>query len=562
MLRAQFPIVLAGNVVVSSIAAWVLRDRLATDLLLLWVSAIAIVALVRWLLDGALARSPSPAASRRRLLAFGLGSLVSGLLWGSTAFWLMDPQDPFYTAMIVLMLAGMTAGAVPSLSVHAAVYAAYAIPTLLPVTLVLLLGSEPVIPAAGIFMLLFLVVNLGYSLTLHRNYGETIRRRHENARLVERLREQMRIASEANVAKSKFLAAASHDLRQPLYAMGLFLDSLGSTLETDRQRHLMQRARQSAAALQDLFNALLDISRLDAGAIEVERQPVEVSALLQDLCSEFAPQAREKGLGLEFAPIDGWVESDPVLLGRMLRNLLSNAIRYTSAGTVSVSAEPIGEQLVLSISDTGPGIARSDRARIFEEFQQLENPGRSRAQGLGLGLAIVRRLSRLLGHRLTFDSRLGDGTTFSLSLARVEPSFPDSGFEPDSVHAEWCGQVLVVDDEIEVLEALTEVLVGWDMSVAVAGEMEEARELIENGYRPGLLITDYRLRSGPVGLELIRWAQSRLGNDLGVLLVTGDTGAEELARIHARGVQVLNKPVSASELRRAIDREMDRQSSL
>ncbi|HHI75690.1 MAG TPA: hybrid sensor histidine kinase/response regulator [Gammaproteobacteria bacterium] len=558
LLRAQLPVVLAGNLLVSSIAAWMLRERVAHELLLLWVAGIWVVALARWLLDARLVRLPTASAARWRLAAFALGSAVSGVLWGSSVLWLADIHDPLYTAMVVLMLAGMTAGAVPSLSAHALVYACYAVPALAPLAVVLLAGGEGTIPAAGIFMALFLLVNLGYSLVLHRRYGETIRRRHENALLVERLREQMRIAQEADLAKTRFLAAASHDLRQPLYAMGLFLDTLEQTLDDPRQRHLMQRVRQSADALQDLFNALLDISRLDAGAMQVERQPLALEALLRELQAEFAPQAQAKGLHLEVAPCQEWVESDPLLLGRMLRNLLSNAIRYTESGSVLVSGERHDGRLRLSVCDTGPGIAEADRQRIFREFQQLDNPGRDRRQGLGLGLAIVRRLANLLDHPLELRSRLGEGSCFLMSLPLARPLEGEGYREPDSVHREWCGEVLVVDDETEVLEALTEVLLGWGMQVQVAEDIDEARALVEAGLRPELLISDYRLRSGPVGLELIRWARSRLGEGLGVLLVTGDTAAEELARMHAQGVPVLNKPVRAADLRRAIDREMER----
>lgn len=561
LLRAQLPIVLAGNVLVSSIAAWLLRDRVSHDLLGMWVSAIAIVALVRWLVDEALQRSISARVDRYRLLSFAIGSLASGLLWGSVAFWLVDPGDPYYTAMIVLMLAGMTAGAVPSLSTHAAVYACYAIPTMLPITLVLVLGEGVVIPGAGIFMALFLLVNLGYSLTLHRSYGETIRRRHENARLVERLREQMRIASEANVAKSKFLAAASHDLRQPLYALGLFLDALEPTLTEAQQQRLMGRARQSMEALQQLFNALLDISRLDAGAMEVHRAPVDLDVLLHELHAEFEPQARDKGLALRLQGQEVWVLSDEVLLRRMLRNLLSNAVRYTDQGSVSLRVSEAPGGISVAICDTGVGIDPYDQERIFQEFQQLDNPARDRRKGLGLGLAIVRRLAALLDHRLALDSTPGSGSCFTVTMPKAEPVSEISDLiDADSCHADWCGRVLLVDDEPEVLEAVAMTLEGWEMTVKTAPDIGEALALVADGFRPELLITDYRLAGGTVGLELVDTLRAELGEGLGVLLITGDTAPDELAKVHARGIPVLSKPVGAGELRRAINREMDRQA--
>lgn len=561
LLRAQFPIVLAGNVVVSSIAAWLLWDRISHDLLGLWVSAIAIVALVRGLVDGVLLRITSARIDRYRLLAFAIGSLASGLLWGSTAFWLVDFQDPYYTAMIVLMLAGMTAGAVPSLSTHVLVYACYAIPAMLPITLMLAIGEGAVIPGAGVFMALFLLVNLGYSLTLHRSYGETIRRRHENARLVERLQEQMRIADEANVAKSKFLAAASHDLRQPLYALGLFLDALEPTLADPKQQRLMSRARQSMEALQQLFNALLDISRLDAGAMEVHLGPIDLDGLLRELHEEFEPQARDRGLALRLQSREVWVLSDEVLLRRMLRNLLNNAVRYTEQGSVTLGLSETPGEASVSICDTGAGIDPQDRERIFQEFQQLHNPARDRRKGLGLGLAIVRRLATLLDHRLTLESRPGSGSCFSVTMSKAEPFSELDGLEKaDSYHADWCGRVLLVDDEPEVLEAVAMTLEGWEMTVRTATDIDAALAVVNEGFRPDLLITDYRLTEGTVGLELVDALRADGGEEFGVLLITGDTAPEELAKVHARGIPALNKPVGAEELRRAINREMDRQA--
>ncbi|BAN68241.1 hybrid sensor histidine kinase/response regulator [endosymbiont of unidentified scaly snail isolate Monju] len=559
LLQAQFPFVLLGNALVPTIAAWFLRARVEYEQLALWVSAIWVVALLRWLVGRRLADAPeTPRSQRLRLLVFVLGSLLSGLLWGSSAWFLLDLADPVYTSLIILMLAGMTAGAVPSLSAHAVAYFAYAVPTMLPVTLLLLGEGADAVPAGGLFMLLFLIVNLGYSLRLHRKYGETIAYRYENAQLVDRLRRQMQIAQEADVAKSRFLAAASHDLRQPLYAMGLFLDALSQTPQQPQQQMLLQRVRQSLEALRQLFDALLDISRLDAGAMEVSIRVVDLDILLQDLYDEFEPQAAKKGLELRIDDEAPLVMTDPLLLERMLRNLLSNALRYTEQGKIHLAWEQVDDRVWLSVADTGQGIAEDDQQRIFDEFQQVGNPGRDRRRGLGLGLAIVRRLSNLLDHPLRLNSAPGQGSRFALELpvAPDDEIFEES-LEPASLHTPWVGDVLVVDDESDVLDAVAEVLRGWGMRVRCAGDEDEAMALIEKGFRPQLLITDYRLPRGPVGLELIDRMREVLGHRLGALLITGDTAPEELARIHAHGTPVLNKPVGAAGLRQAIDREME-----
>jgi CheY-like chemotaxis protein len=239
----------------------------------------------------------------------------------------------------------------------------------------------------------------------------------------------------------------------------------------------------------------------------------------------------------------------------MLRNLLSNAIRYTREGQVRVECRVEDSQVLITVSDTGVGIADEDQERIFEEFHQLDNPARDRQQGLGLGLAIVRRLSGLLEHPLHLQSAPGRGSSFTLELPRTEAMEEGVAESPRPGVTGWVGEVVVLDDERPIREGLAHMLRAWGMRVHLAGTVQELYEILDV-HQPQLLLSDYRLAEGISGLDLVTDLLARPGNELRALLLTGDSAPEELARIHAAGVRVLNKPVASKDLRSAIDAEM------
>jgi signal transduction histidine kinase/CheY-like chemotaxis protein len=378
-----------------------------------------------------------------------------------------------------------------------------------------------------------------------------------NVELHRRL-EQMEVArataEQASVAKSRFFAAASHDLRQPLHSLGLFATALRDVVGNAEGRDLVRRIGDSIAALNRLFDELLDISRLEAGTVEVRRRDIKLQPLFDRLADEFSAEAMEQGLRLRFHPTALAVSTDPTLLERVLANLVSNAIRYTRVGGVLIGARRRGRSVELQIWDTGIGIPLEQRSKIFEEFYQVANPARDPRQGLGLGLAIVRRLTALLDIPIDFQSVAGQGTCFTLQLPRVEgPIAPEPAEEPPEFDSRFEGRrALVVDDDAAICEATVRLLGHWGFETRAAPHFAQACELINEGFVPDVILADLRLAEDIDGIRTVDRLRERLRRTVPALLISGDTGARELARVRESGLLLLTKPVAPARLRSAL----------
>ncbi len=378
---------------------------------------------------------------------------------------------------------------------------------------------------------------------LHQRDAETIRA--ERVR-VEELAALKSAADEVLRRRSRFLAAASHDLRQPLHALSMYTSLLRERIGGDDAAALIDRIERSTTSLSAMFSSLLDLSRLDAGAVEPRVGPVALGPLLAELCAEAIPGAEAKGLKLLYTPVDFAVRSDPVLLGRILRNLIENAVRYTERGEVRVEAHTAGARIVVEIADTGPGIPLDRQQMVFQEFVRLAPEGAS--EGLGLGLAIVDRLSRTLGHPLDLDSEPGGGSVFRLSLDRAElPSSAASAPQPTALH----GRVVVlVDDDVGVLAATREVLESWGCRVLPASSTQEACEAIAlRGLAPDAILADYRLGELDNGLDAIAAIRTACGRAVPAAVLTGETTDGVGRRIRERGLAQLVKPIAPARLR-------------
>jgi CheY-like chemotaxis protein/two-component sensor histidine kinase len=355
-------------------------------------------------------------------------------------------------------------------------------------------------------------------------------------------------AEEANLAKSKFLAAASHDLRQPIHAQGLFLSVLARTQLSTYQREVLTKATMASKASSTMLNALLDFSRIEAGAIEPKRQPFRLQPLLNKLEREFASLADEKGIAYRSRETDLIVQSDPMLVEFILRNLISNAIRYTDHGGMLVASRKRGGHAVLEVWDTGIGIAPEHQQEIFREFHQLGNPERDQRKGLGLGLAIVDGLARTLGHDLSLASTEHRGSVFRMTLPIATTALPveQAPVEHGSAHL-FNARVLVIDDDEAVRSGMLHLLGDWGCECETAESIEDALAIVRI-HTPDLVISDYRLREQRTGLEAIAALRELLGDNFPALLITGDTAPERLREAHASGIPLLHKPVSPSLL--------------
>jgi signal transduction histidine kinase len=378
-----------------------------------------------------------------------------------------------------------------------------------------------------------------------------------NARLFRETEEKGRQIELANLARSRFLAAASHDLRQPLHTLSLYSAALKLHAADGTTGEIASHINKALASLSALVDSLLDISKLDAGAVQPEPQNVNLKTVIERIEADYRPLANGKGLEFHVVAPDLLVETDPVLLERLVRNLVDNAFKYTAAGSVTLSAELRARMAHITVRDTGMGIPEAERERVFEEFYQIGNPERDRVQGLGLGLAIVQRIAQLLGLELTLESEPGRGSTFDVTLPpaaerRASPRAPaarDAAAPPALDGA----RILVIDDESDVRAGMRTLLEQLGCRVAVcSGYADAERLLAEDGLEDvHVIVSDFRLRAHENGIDTVRRLRERLG-DVPALLVSGDTAPERLREAQSSGLPLLHKPVSADKLTEAI----------
>lgn len=385
----------------------------------------------------------------------------------------------------------------------------------------------------------------------------------ENVRLIKEIQERSRQLELANTFKSRFLAAASHDIRQPLHALNLFVDQLHADLDPAERARVITQIDAALNAMNELFNALLDVSKLDAGVLKANTSEFPVDHVLKRVKITFAGAAREKGLRLRVAASRAWIRSDVILLERILDNLVSNAVRYTVRGSVEITCRRRGKQLRLEVSDSGPGIPEKEGQNVFHEFYQLDASRGDHRSGLGLGLAIVKRLGRLLGHPIELTSVVGKGSIFSISVPLAAGQCRRAiTMRPAVLPGDPSGKLIVViDDDALVLQAMKDILWRWGCRVIPAKSDAAALEHLDSiKQHPDLIISDYRLAEGRDGIRAIENIRRALGQSIPAFLVTGDTAPEPLREATASNLHLLQKPVPSMRLRAIIGRLLKAQN--
>ena len=367
---------------------------------------------------------------------------------------------------------------------------------------------------------------------------------------------QKHIAAAATQEKSRFLASASHDLRQPMHALNLYLGALSTYDLPCQVLPIVDNIRYCAHSMDDMFHGLLDISRLDANAIETEISTFPIATLLNQIRMEFTPQAQAKKLTLRIATCSELVICDAGLVERILRNLVSNAVRYTSTGKILVGCRRTIDGIKLAVYDTGPGIAIDQQQSIFNEFYQVRHPSLDHSQGLGLGLAIVRRLAGLLNLPLTLQSQPGHGTVFSITLPRAAQKKTEKHATqaPILYQGSLAGTLIaIIDDEQLVLNATAALLQQWGCHIIPASSMSSALDRITLSPRcPDAIICDYRLNHTETGINVIEALRDEFNCDIPAVLITGETNSDMLGKIMACGLPVLHKPLQATALKNAL----------
>ena len=357
----------------------------------------------------------------------------------------------------------------------------------------------------------------------------------------------------ANAAKSRFLAAASHDLRQPIHALRLFAEALGEGDDKLRMREMARRIRDSADSLTAMFDELLDLSRLESGAVEARLTEFPLGPLIDQLVAELEADATGDGIGLRRVATSAVVRTDPMLFRRILQNLLVNALRHTERGRVLIGCRRRGGELRVEVWDTGPGIPENKRSEVFREFTQLDQKRRS--EGLGLGLAIVERLTRLLGCRVELESEVGRGSVFRIWVPLCSPR---SNTRPSVSSAPVVGgmasrMVVVIDEDLQILESMRVLLEAWGCDLVLARTAQDALEgLAQRGRTPDVIIADYSLDEGETGVDAIEEIRRACGERVPAFIITGETDRDVLERVRLAGLAHLTKPIPPARLRAAL----------
>ncbi|HKQ30199.1 MAG TPA: hybrid sensor histidine kinase/response regulator [Burkholderiales bacterium] len=561
-LYRSLPTVITSLMLMPIVIGFVMWGRVSHILLLGWVAIVFLIAGIRLALYHFYSkRRPSPYEARRWAHRFVITSTASGIAWGMAGILFFVPDSAGSQVSLYVSIIGLAAGSLVILCYWLPAYYAYAIPSVAMSAVRLVYEGTIEYQGMAALLLMFLVIITLMARKQRKVVYDAISLRFENIDLIDQLREQKDIAERANIAKSKFLAAASHDLRQPLHALGLSIAALNEPRPRTDRGVLVQSINRSLHALEDLFNALLDISKLDAGVVKPDIRDVALTPLLDRLSAEYEPEARAKGLTWHYRASPVVVRTDIALLETVVRNLIGNAIRYTQQGSVRLVCVNADGYARIEVADTGVGIPSERHEEVFREFVQLHNPERDRTKGLGLGLAIVNRLTRLLDHPLEMRSSPGHGSVFTLdvSLGDVEAAEAVSDANIEVLLPEESSmRILVIEDEVDARRALVTLLEEWGYEVAAVSSEEEAAAV--PGPAPDIIIADYRLREEHTGSEAIRRVQGVWGAAIPALIITGDTAPERLRQAQQSGFALLHKPVSPGKLRaflRDVQRKRD-----
>jgi signal transduction histidine kinase/CheY-like chemotaxis protein len=552
VLYKQVPSVLLGNILIASLLTFFLYKFTANVVSLYWMIVVIIVSIFRFIM---FKKYEKKERDEKDVIWWGwffaLTAFISGCIWGATSFLFLQTDSLVIMLFLLMTLTGITVGSSASLSNFANSYYAFAIPTILPFAYVLAATGKSDFIVLSLMLTVFLLLQLVVARKNQTTLDESIILRNEKSDLIKQLELKKEKAELANSAKTRFLAAASHDLRQPLHAISLFLDILDERNQDPEQSMIVEKIKKSSLSLENLLESLLDISKLDAGVISINNEPFSIQQLFDAMENEFHPIAIEKGLSIRFMPTSLSLNSDKQNVERILRNLISNAIRYTEQGRILIGCRRFTNSVLLSVYDTGIGIEENKNEIIFEEFQQLDNPGRDRSKGIGLGLSIVNRLAKLLNTEVTLKSIPNKGSVFSIKLSRnlnkqiIQTN--NFAFEPNT---ELSGKfIVVIDDDDEIRNALKLLLVSWGCEVQELISIREVKQKLQPLHKPSLILADYRLHNNETGVNVIHAIYDYYDDKIPAAIITGDTAPTRLKEAKDSGFQLLHKPVSGGKLR-------------
>ena len=531
LLYRHAPSIYAGNALAASGLALMVWDQVERAPFVVWLGVLALLTAGRMALVGFWRRQRGQIVHPARWAnAFAAGAGLSGLLWGVMGGLFSGP-DPLQMASVGVVLAGLVSASVSSLSVYYPAYAVFALPAILPIAFRCLQSGDCFMRGFALISIGFVVICLIFAWLNNRSIRAAILLRFENLELLREVsaqREQATAAREqaeqANVAKTRFLAAASHDLRQPLQALSLFIDAQAHHQDAAAMQQLNGRMREAADNMGLLLDNLLDYARIETGALSPQCASVPLTACFARLQSEFAPIAAERGLALRFRPTPHHGVTDAALFEHILRNLVGNALRYTEKGGVLVACRRRGDSLVVEVRDSGIGIPEASLGDVFKEFYQP----------------------------VSVRSQPGRGSVFSITLPRGEAPPPVIPVVAVTAAQRLNGRrVLVIDNEADIREALAALMRSWGVDVMVAESATAAIAL--DGPAPDAILADFRLHGGCTGIDAIAALRAHHRFDIPAALITGDTDPARTREARAAGFTLLQKPTPAHRLAALLD---------
>lgn len=560
LLVDNLPVAIFGTWATATAFLFMLFQDFPRQLLLGWYLVVCVLTAARYVHYRHISVSPlTESTVNPTINRLTLYSICSGSIWGVLGYAVVSVERPVISVILLMIFTGLIATASATMAHVLKIFVTFVVFSMVPTAFKFYTLGEPQYYWICALIFLYIITVLAASRGIRKSTAQAIELQFQNLDLVDSLTQQnakteaaLLEAQRASSAKTRFFAAANHDLRQPLHSLGLFTATLANQVENTEQRHIVDHIDNSVKSLEDLFNSILDISALDAGTLKVHKQHFNIRDYFDRIAPDLAELAKEKNLYLKVDVEDHIVYTDPTLLHRVVNNLAANAIAYTEHGGVTIVSELVGTGLQISVIDTGKGIADEQVYAIFDEFVQLDNPERDRTKGLGLGLSIVQRITDLLDIELNLQTKAGEGSTFHIVIEGGDPAQAKLAAEANSPteHSLDDQFILVIDDEAEARLAMEGLLLSWSCEVMLASSGAEAvQQLEEYGKIPDIIISDFRLRVNENGGDAIHSIKQHFDIDVPAIIITGDTAPEQLREIDKLQLPTLHKPCKPVELK-------------
>ena len=543
-----------GSTVVAIILLLTLWDRdQPNKLAYVWIISISFFIACRALQGYMLYRSPVSSKKEHYWeQALSIYTLGAGITWGVSPFifGLDTTHELIFSALCV---SGLIAASVISLSNSSRDYIFFSGSITLCMIIYHLQSDYQFSNYISLLFFLFFLCSIYFARNVMLLQLSSKGLIEKNLELINKLVTEKDNAERSNKEKTRFIANASHDLRQPLHALGLYLDSLGNLHRSEEEKlEVLKKSKSSLKSLDDLFSSLLDISNIDAGEVTIAPLHFRVSQLFEQIIDQIKGSASEKNINIiTKVDRDQVVFCDPILTARCLRNVTMNAIKHADCKEIKIECHSLNNNIEITVTDNGKGIPRDSIDKVFEEFEQLDNPNRDRQKGLGLGLTIVKRLLELQNHPYELHSKLGLNTVFTVQLPYGNKGYVNNILyhEKKEQKIDFEKSILVIDDEQQVLDGMKIILNDWNQNVYIANSVEQAIDAAKQGFNPDIIISDYRLQDNKTGADAIIAMREYLSDSTQIVFITGETGPEKIKEVRLQGYPLIHKPIMGGGLK-------------